>query len=427
MEEEISNSSLNFVNPSEIELGNSIVELSRRQTCLLYSARWNGRRHVLKTLRREYADNPVYIEALRKEFELGVRLDHPDIIRVVAFEEIATLGKCIVMEWVDGEPLNRFLATKPSRRKRLAIALRLAKALAYMHHTGISHRDLKPDNILITRRGHNVKIIDFGLGDADSFTNLKSSRATRTYGAPEISGTAAIADSAADVYSFGKILQQLLPKMYKRRLIKRCLRIDPKQRPTMSEVASSLASKRLRNISLTLLFVAIACISALLINLRKDNGPVSRPISEDTPVRIDTIFIAPPSMSDSTTEIRVAGETTIDNKSLTTPYQAISTGQPAEDIQLNSIFKTYQDKADTNFHITKEKLGKCSTIDECVTIFNEYAANMDLIIEDMSSYLMDKGYSEYNIGIMCNSMYIYMGNFATELAELRERIFNQDK
>ena len=185
MEEEISNSSLNFINPSEIELGNSIVELSRRQTRILYSARWNSRRYVIKSLRAEFAANPVYIEALRKEFELGVRLDHPDIIRVVAFEEIATLGQCIIMEWVDGETLNKFLAGKPSGQERRKIARQLAEALAYMHQTGITHRDLKPDNIMITRRGHDVRIIDFGLGDAECFTNLKSSRGTRTYGAPE--------------------------------------------------------------------------------------------------------------------------------------------------------------------------------------------------------------------------------------------------
>ena len=97
MNEEISNSSLNMVNPTEILLENTIVNLSRRQTCNIHSARWNGRRYVLKSLREEYADNPVYIEALRKEFELGVSLDPPGIIHVVAFEEIATLGKCIIM------------------------------------------------------------------------------------------------------------------------------------------------------------------------------------------------------------------------------------------------------------------------------------------------------------------------------------------
>ena len=302
MNEEISNSSLNFINPSEIMLGNSIVELSRRQTCIIHSARWNSRRYVLKSLRDEFVDNPVYIEALRKEFELGVSLDHPGIIHVVAFEEIATLGKCIIMEWIDGRPLNEFLTPETSTDERRAIARQLADALAYMHASGVAHRDLKPDNIMITQRGHNVKIIDFGLGDADTFTNFKSSRGTRSYGAPEQQGMPAVTDTAVDVYSFGKILEDLLPNGEHRRLIRRCTNIVPDRRPSMDEVANAL-NKTQRQIKLPTLFTAIAISIiagfVLFFATNQSNDTLhSTPTPIDTTengtiIKVDTIYLEP--------------------------------------------------------------------------------------------------------------------------------------
>lgn len=412
MEEEISNSSLNFINPSEIELDNCVVELSRRQTCLLYSARWNSRRYVLKTLRREYADNPVYIEALRKEFELGVRLDHPDIIRVVALEDIATLGKCIVMEWIDGEPLNKFLATNPPRHERRAIALRLAKALAYMHHAGVSHRDLKPDNILITRRGHNVKIIDFGLGDADSFTSLKSARGTQSYGAPEMQQTAAVADSAADVYAFGKILQQLLPKMRKRRLIVRCLRVDPKKRPTMDDIVSSLASNRLRNISLSLLGVAAtAALSGLIItNQRRIPALPISPAEKQT--RIDTIYIVQPAPIDTTP---AAANDFGSGKSAQDASHVIKS---RHDNRLDSIYKVFIKKSDTNIETVKDKLRQSTHFEEAHIAMDEYRDNMISIVDEMCQELRDCGYTEYDIGTARSNLYLYMSDTAHGLSEL---------
>ncbi|MBD5247669.1 MAG: serine/threonine protein kinase [Barnesiella sp.] len=420
MEEEISNSSLNFVNPSEIELGNSIVELSRRQTCLLYSARWNSRRYVLKTLRPEYAANPVYIEALRKEFELGVRLDHPDIIRVVAFEEIATLGKCIVMEWIDGEPLNKFLSTSPPYRERRAIALRLAEALAYMHHTGVSHRDLKPDNILITHRGHNVKIIDFGLGDADSFTSLKSSRGTQSYGAPETLHAASVADSAADVYSFGKILQQLLPKIQFHRLINRCLQVDPSKRPTMDDVASSLASKRLRNISLALLGAAIAAgIAGLIISNRRPTSTTPLP---EMQTRIDTVYLSQPIPADSSAAIMP--QPVAANNPIAQPEPTVI--KPVDDNRLDSVFKVYMKESEANVADVKEKLRQTTSLDEANDHMQKYSENMISIADKMCSELRTFGYSDYNINSARTALFVYMGDIANELTEIILNITNNE-
>lgn len=406
MEEEISNSSLNFINPSEIELGNSIVELSRRQTCILYSARWNSRRYVIKSLRVEFAGNPVYIEALRKEFELGVRLDHPGIIRVVAFEEIATLGQCIIMEWVDGETLNKFLAGKPSRHERRKIACQLAEALAYMHHTGVSHRDLKPDNVMITHRGHDVRIIDFGLGDAECFTNLKSSRGTRTYGAPEQQGAPAIAGSAADVYSFGMILRELLPRWEKRRLIRRCLRTDPQSRPTMADVANALSDRRgARMIQIFLWGTVIATGTAAIWFGDRRRADDSQLIHDATPeVKTDTIYIVPPVARETImVQEPAAGDT----------RQVIPTGIPliqddGTAHKMDSLFEICRKEADRNLNSAVEEIRKSTNWTYRDSILLVLAENNKHTVAKMEQALREAGCSERTIHSVANDAWLYI-------------------
>ena len=78
----------------------------------------------------------------------------------------------------------------------------------------IVHRDLKPENIIITHNGQNVKLIDFGLSDADWFAVLKIPAGTRRYAAPELIGGKAV-DCRADIYSLGCILKEMSPRYRK--------------------------------------------------------------------------------------------------------------------------------------------------------------------------------------------------------------------
>ncbi len=80
----------------------SEVYVSKSGFSRLLSAVRYGKRYMLKCLKPDFAFTPVYRQALMKEFEIGLQLDHPNICRTISMEPVEELGECIVMEYVDG-------------------------------------------------------------------------------------------------------------------------------------------------------------------------------------------------------------------------------------------------------------------------------------------------------------------------------------
>lgn len=203
----------------------------------LYTVVRSGRRYILKGLRPEFAEVEAYRALLRKEFQLANSLDHQGIVSVFSLERNPVAGECIVMEYVDGTTLAEYLRTKPAKAERRRVAIELAEALSYLHSRGISHRDLKPDNLMITAHGHHLRIIDFGLGDADDFEMLKASGATEDFGAPEqLAGDGAIVGPSADVWAYGAILKRLSCGLPYRAIASRCQRERAERRPEMVDI-----------------------------------------------------------------------------------------------------------------------------------------------------------------------------------------------
>lgn len=223
-----------------------VLSTSATGSSMILRVARNGRFRVLKVLRPERRGDPRCEALLRKEFEIGYGLDHPNICRVYAFGEDERFGHYIEMEWVDGVSL-RELISSGSIDKRLCRKLirELCDALDYMHHAQVVHRDLKPENILVTHNGQNVKLIDFGLSDEDSCYEYRLPGGTVSYASPEQLAGMPV-DSRSDIYSLGLIVNEMSGGRYSR-ICARCLKRDPARRyASVREVRAAVAGRPYR-------------------------------------------------------------------------------------------------------------------------------------------------------------------------------------
>ena len=172
-----------------------------------------GRQVALKVPHPEMESDPVFFERFHREEEIGNRLDHPGVMKVIAEDGRSQLY--LVMEWVEGRLLRQMLNEqgKLPAGRAVGIALRILDALDYIHRHGVVHRDLKPENIMIDAEDR-IKLIDFGIAaNAGSrritFTKLSETMGTPDYISPEqVKGKRG--DARSDLYALGVMLYEML-------------------------------------------------------------------------------------------------------------------------------------------------------------------------------------------------------------------------
>ena len=237
-----------------------LLSRSQNGVFILYRCQSEGRYYVLKALQPDYRGQQVYEEMRRKEYEIGAALKHPNIREYYDLFEHPLLGNCIRMEWVDGSPLAADAVLPKSVRRRLLS--QLLDAVAYMHLHQVIHRDLKPDNILVTRNGQNVKLIDFSLADSDSYSILKASAGTPLYASPEqLEGRKG--DCRSDIYSLGVILSEFAENKRQRAVVAKCLRARSEQRYGCVEELRKAYFPSVKNRLLLMLAVLVLILSGV--------------------------------------------------------------------------------------------------------------------------------------------------------------------
>lgn len=288
-------SELNAAAPIDVQHGFSDIRecyVSTMGHTRLFTATKYGKQYILKGLKEDYLYTPIYRQALTKEFEIGLQLDHPNICRTISLENIPQYGAVIVMEHIDGDTLQTLIETKKLTSEMANKAARqIAEALDYMHSKQIIHRDLKPSNIMLTHNGHNVKIIDFSLSDSDMFTVLKLPAGTSGYIAPELYQPDAKSTAEADIYSFGIVLRDMATATGDHelaRIAKSCTRRKPSLRPINKAAifAPTHATVRQRLIILVLAVASILFAAYICAALYSRNSSTESDAAPD-----DTLFI----------------------------------------------------------------------------------------------------------------------------------------
>ncbi len=172
----------------------------------IYRITKGGKDFLLKTPKD---GNVVFLDMIRKEYQLSLQLQHPYIASVYEYAEDTPGGPGILMEYSDARSLREFISEKPSFKLRMKVLDQLLDAVSYFHECGIVHNNLDPKDILVTKKGNNVKIIDFGLSAEDVVALGKSGRLDMGYVSPELAANSRKLDRRSDIYSLGKIIDDL--------------------------------------------------------------------------------------------------------------------------------------------------------------------------------------------------------------------------
>lgn len=175
---------------------------------------------AIKVLKNEFLQDEEYAARFLREAKAAGALSHPNIVTIFDVGEVNG-HPFIVMELLDGKPLDRSMAEKPNVNVEqvISIGMQLARALDYAHDQGIVHRDIKPSNIMISNDGQVVKILDYGiarLNDNDALlgqevlkTQVGAVLGTPRYMSPE-QALGHVSDGRSDLYSVGIVLYELL-------------------------------------------------------------------------------------------------------------------------------------------------------------------------------------------------------------------------
>ena len=190
-----------------------VIARSGMATVFRARDRESGRIVAVKVPHLEYESDLVFHERFLREEQIGQRLDHPAIIKVLRPKEKSRVY--LAMEYAEGE----LLSDRLRREQRLPVetavdlAKQIADALVYLHEHDVVHRDLKPANIMVQPDGR-VKLIDFGIALDTTLRKMTWARMSQTMGTPDYMAPEQIkglrGDARTDIYSLGAILYEML-------------------------------------------------------------------------------------------------------------------------------------------------------------------------------------------------------------------------
>ncbi len=165
---------------------------------------------AVKVLKEEFRENDAFVKKFKEEAQAAARLAHPNIVNVYDVGDENGIYY-IVMELVEGITLKNYIERKGSLtiKEATSIAIQVCTGLEVAHNNHIVHRDIKPQNIIISREG-KVKVTDFGIAKATtSQTTTANAMGSVHYASPE-QARGGYVDHRSDIYSLGIVLYEMV-------------------------------------------------------------------------------------------------------------------------------------------------------------------------------------------------------------------------
>ncbi len=212
----------------------------------VYTAKKFGKWVMLKTLKEEYRTKPEFQAMMEKEFDVRYNLAHPNIIVINDYEEVPGIGMCIITDDVYGDSLRKLINENRITHEIVdKLCRQLVDAMEYIQVNHIVHHPIRPETIIFTEIGGNLKLIDVGF---DQKSHLEP------------------ADAIEDIYNYGKVLDEILnclpeKDLHLRKIADQCMASSEKRFRDVQELQMALnnrSSSRLYIIIIAFLLIMIA-------------------------------------------------------------------------------------------------------------------------------------------------------------------------
>lgn len=169
-----------------------------------------NRNVAIKILKQEFSEDKKFVDKFRGEAQSAAGLSHPNIVNVYDVGEDDELHY-IVMELVEGITLKNFIERKGTLevKEAIGIAIQIAQGMDAAHSNHIIHRDIKPQNIIISREG-KVKVTDFGIAKATTSNTITSNAMGSVYYISPEQARGGYSDEKSDIYSLGVTMYEML-------------------------------------------------------------------------------------------------------------------------------------------------------------------------------------------------------------------------
>lgn len=336
-------------------------------TCDVYKTRRQRREVFVKRLKEEFRSSPLHLDALDKEFDIGVNLSHPALPHYHEFHR-----DYIVMDFIDGQTLSDLIRNRDpwlAQEKNLLYVLRtLVDVVDYLHRHNVIHCDINPDNIMITANGHNLVLIDFDKCYSDALDDTPGDPVK--YGLPsERAGSVAI-----DFQGMELVARQLLPLTPRScsRRIRRFIRACSSPDVDCEKLFTILDRKRrsFRPYAVAAVAASAILLAALLLHERNQTTPPDTPLpqavspTKTEKIAPDTVLVTPQvaipaSAPISETEDDVKKRATYLNRQITPLFKELHKG-------LDRLARLIEDTTLTVPQLIEASRAHARKADECM-------------------------------------------------------------